>query len=211
MTDTPILPGRSGPHDFRFGDRIRRVVGDFDWSPRGHETTVTDVEATQVRYVAKPSGHGNTTGADTFRCFELIEDAQGNRPTKPLTFTSPVEPAPVDVGKIQPGDFVTVRMCVIRAAHNDYRGLPYVVCKDPYLDSSNSKEVVAVLSEVVSHEPAPPKQLEVGERVVFVGIHGERNLMGYVIAISEARAWVNWDRVFAHDVVPLTSLERVQP
>lgn len=83
-----LLPGRAGPHDFRKGDTVRVVVG---WGN-------CPVDSLQV--VAEVTFEGENGGdvyveGDPWRggCsatrFELVADAQGNRP--PRTMLSAIE------------------------------------------------------------------------------------------------------------------------
>lgn len=55
------------------------------------------------------------------------------------------------------------------------------------------------------------RKIKPGARVVFIGIHGERNLKGTVDFIRGERIWVKWDRYFPWDHVGFGNVELAPP
>lgn len=105
----------------------------------------------------------------------------------------------VNMASIRPGDEVTVRFvagAVVQRAGGERLTVHM---------ATDGVRLAVRPEDIVSHTP---RRIEIGDRVAFIGIHGERNLKGNVIAVHGDRAWVSWDSVFCHDVVGIDAIER---
>lgn len=110
----------------------------------------------------------------------------------------------IDPSAIKVGDVVTVRARVV--APTTYKPGRILVCSGL---GSESFRLFVGADDIATHEPAPPKPLEVGDIVQcvrpLVGAQG----VGLVVAIYGSDAWVRWTHNDPSDTVgPLTQLER---
>lgn len=106
----------------------------------------------------------------------------------------------IDPASIRPGDEVTIRAKVIPVIR-----APTGVILVHMGTGAQATQAFVDVDAIVGHTPSA---IAPGERVVFVGIHGERNLRGTVLHRHESRLWVDWDASFPHAIVGVQSVER---
>lgn len=110
-------------------------------------------------------------------------------------------PPKVDRSAIKAGDFVTVRVKVRELS--DVTGCFWI---DAPGDNRSAKGSYRLLSpsDILSHEPARPKPIEVGETVKAEGYAGSYRL----VAIDEGWAWLKDNDGFHRIQVPVSDLTR---